>query len=144
MKNSTYFILPLITWACAVNVCGAGELLVCPATLSLVSGVVNPENIPPDYLPVISKGVVRLSGDNMFDGHPNNGVALKPSKSSAGYQKNTWVFEGEYPAGKWFSCDYAEGLIRLTRKLQEPVSQCTDTVKKIKPYGTLTIRLNCE
>lgn len=131
-------------WLSITSLCLANEEMLCPAKVHLVSGNVLSDDIPPDYKSFVSDTTVRLTGITVFDGPPEDGAALKPLSSSQNGEHIKWVFEGEYEKGKWFSCDYANGIIRLIRKIREPSSSCMATVVKTKPYNVLEARLICE
>ena len=116
----------------------------CKDKIRLVSGSVVSEDIPTGYKPFISNMINRLTGVSVFDGPPEDSAVLKPFSVTQKGTQIKWVFEGSYEKGKWFSCDYADGLIRLVQQIPESASVCTATLKKIKPYNTLDSMIYCK
>jgi hypothetical protein len=47
----------------------------------------------------------------------------KPVKSSKTFA--TWIFEGEYPKGKWISCEYGQGAVKLYAEVPGNTRSCT-------------------
>lgn len=59
---------------------------------------------------------------------------LKPSltRKTAGGTIVTWVFEGAYPQGKWLSCEYANGVVSLAKRVVDATNECSITYKRVK------------
>jgi hypothetical protein len=128
----------------SVQASWAAEEFTCKGSLQLAAASVVPQDIPADYHVVVPKTTVRLTGISVFDGPPEEGAALKPASWTAGGDRIKWVFEGTYEKGKWFSCDYANGIVRLSRKIGEPSSACTAAVTKHKPPAGIQAKLTCQ
>jgi hypothetical protein len=144
MKRATWVFIALLLAAGAGELCFAEENIVCPSKARLASGSVATEDVPPGYKTFVSNTTVGVSGVTVFDGPPEDGAALKPSASSSNGETITWRFEGSYEKGKWVSCDYANGLIRLVRQIGEPTTSCTATVKKTGPYKRIEAKFTCK
>jgi hypothetical protein len=109
----------------------------------LATGTVEPEDIPAGYKSLVSNSIVRLTGVSMFDGTAEEGAALKPSSFAANGNVITWRLGGVYDHGKWISCDYANGLIRIVKQASDSVASCTATIKKENPQKTLVAQFSC-
>jgi hypothetical protein len=144
MKRATTLVLALLLIMGAAEFCFAGEDIVCPNRVRLASGNVVPEDVPSGYKTFVSDTPVGLTGVSVFDGPPEDGAALKPSSVTSHEEIIRWRFEGSYEKGKWASCDYANGLIRLTRQVQEPTSSCTAAVRKSGPHKTIEAKFTCK
>ena len=123
----------------------AGEAVFhCKDKVRLSSGNIDAEDVPLGFKPFVSSMVNRLTGVSIFDGPPEDGGILKPLCVTNKDTRIKWVLEGPYENGIWVSCDYADGLIRLVQRIQEPASVCVATIKKIKPYNTLDAYISCK
>jgi hypothetical protein len=125
------------------GVCFASDSYNCPRTVHLASGTVASEDVPPGYESVISNSVIHLSGFSMFDGPPKEGAALKPTSTSSQGNVVTWKFEGSFSRGKWISCDYADGLVRVVVRAVDSVTSCVAEAKTAKPQGNLSASFTC-
>lgn len=145
MKNHLQIFYSLTVLSLLVtNVYGAETTFHCKDKIRLASGNVVPDDVPDGYTPFISSSINRLTGVSVFDGPPEDGALLKPFSVTQKGAQIKWVFEGSYEKGKWFSCDYADGLIRLIQKIPEPASVCIATIRKIKPYNTIAGMISCK
>jgi hypothetical protein len=121
---------------------------VCPETVSISSGTVNSEAIYNGFEAIISKAPIRLSGVNMFDGPPEQGAALMPYSEKSTIKSlgtvSVWKFEGSYPQGKFISCDYAKGLVRITARTDDTVISCVANTETIKPHNTMKAYFSCK
>lgn len=124
------------------SLCFASESYSCPSTVRLVSASIAPEDLPAGYEPLVSNALIRLSGNNLYDGPPKEGAALKPTS----YKGNvtTWMLPGKYPQGVWISCDYAEGLVKAVSRTKDSVTSCVATTEKVKPHNILAVRFVCK
>lgn len=138
-------ILNILTLSLStISYCFANEEVICPATVRIASGSIEPGDVPAGYKPVISNSIERLSGASVFDGSPEQGGAVKSTFSSANDDRIKWVFDKHAEYDVWVSCDYARGLIRLAKQVKPPVSSCTMTSRKIEPTKVLSIKFSCE
>lgn len=120
----------------------AGEqTVVCPERLMQQSAQVNAENIPDGFEFMSRPGRLWLSGLSLYDGHPRDNAVLAPSDESA--TEPVWRFEGDYFDGKWLSCDYGMGHVRLYRKLDDAVAECHAALEGSRQEGNLKIRAVC-
>jgi hypothetical protein len=120
----------------------ASDVYDCPSTVRLASASVAPEDVPAGFEPRVSDSIIRLSGNNLYDGPPENRGQLKPDFAKGDVA--TWTLTpGKYPQGVWISCDYAQGLVKIVARTKESVTSCSVTTKKVKPYNTLTARFVC-
>lgn len=128
----------------ATHFAHAGGQVECPPTLQVQA--MSLVDVPVGFTPVEPVGLVRLSGGNLYDGPPQQEAALKPFSQQTTKQTRsvTWKLQGEYPDGKWFSCDYAQGTLRIARRLEDASTECQMLAKPIAPAGQLSIVLLCK
>ena len=86
-------------------------------------------------------GPLRLSHAGFMQAEPSHREELAPSTISEGKTRDilTWKIEGKYTDGIWLSCQYAGGLVSLSRKIgeAESFSECSVTYwhdKKATPH----------
>lgn len=122
-----------------------GQNISCPETVRVASATLESSDVPAGHKVIVSKSPVRLTGINAFNGPPEDGAVLVPKseRSSRSASTATWKFEGDYPQGKFVSCDYAQGLIRVAARLEDTVSTCTGSTRPTKPYNTLGASFHC-
>ncbi len=116
----------------------------CPLTLQVQA--MSLVAVPSGFTPVEPVGLVRLSGGNLYDGPPQQEATLKPFSQQSTKQNRSmiWKLQGDYPDGKWFSCDYAQGTLRIARRLADASKECQMLAKPIAPAGQLSIALICK
>lgn len=142
MKANLYLVPALLLSLLVTNTYADEAVFNCPDKVRLASGIVVAEDVPSEYQPLISERVNRLTGVSAFDGPPKDGAILKPLIQKR--EQIKWIFEGAYEKGKWVSCDYADGLIRLVQQVPNFTSVCIATIKNVKPYHTLTGIISCK
>jgi len=142
MDRSLRLVTLLIAIGINPGLCFASDLYNCPSTVRLTTAAIAPEDLPAGYEPLVSSALIRLSGNNLYDGPPKEGAALKPT--SAKGNVTTWVLPGKYPQGVWISCDYAEGLVKTVARTRDSVATCVATTEKVKPHNTLAVRFVCK
>lgn len=128
----------------ASGLCFSDESHVCPGKIHLDSASVASEDVPPGFTSLVSRSYIRLTGVSMFDGPPVEGAALMPSSISANDRIIKWTLDGPYEKGKWISCDYAMGLIRIAAQTRDSSLACTATVKKVGLAKTLEAQFLCK
>lgn len=72
-----------------------------------------------------------LTAAGFMQGEPSMRADLRPTstkKTPAG-RVVTWTFVGPYPHGKWLSCDYADGLVSLSKQIPDTTSECSVTYR---------------
>ena len=127
----------------ATGYCWSGETMMCPSTVRVASGLIEPKDVPVGFRPIISNLSERLSGGSVFDGPPEQGGSLKPFSSSEKSHRAKWIFAKEAKYEVWISCDYANGLIRLVKRVQEPVASCTAVFNKTGATSVLEGKFMC-
>jgi len=138
LKSQGLFLFSLIY----VASCSASDTYTCPATVRLASGVVVAEDIPAGSESLVSNSIIRLSGNNLYDGPPSEGAALMPTSTKA--NTATWILADKHPQGVWMSCDYAEGLVKIIKRTADSVTTCVATTKITKPQNTLESTFVCK
>lgn len=136
---------PLLLVAGLVNstACVASEVFNCPATVRLASATVAAEDVPAGYEAWVSDSIIRLSGNNLYDGPPRYMAQLKPDFSKG--NATTWMLHpGNYPQGVWVSCDYAGGLVTIASRVSDAATSCVATTETVKPHNTLAVRFVCK
>lgn len=123
----------------------AGLAHACPTQVRLkpATVVVNPP--APAFTPWVSDTALMLTGASAFDGPPEQGAALKPAsdKRVAGGSTVVWHFEGKFEAGKWLSCDYAQGLVRLAVQVDAATTRCEARTRINKAPARPAVMLAC-
>lgn len=74
-----------------------------------------------------------LTAAGFMQGEPSMRADLKPTstrKTTTG-RVVTWRFAGSYPRGKWLSCDYADGLVSLSKQIPDTIGECSVTYRGI-------------
>ena len=143
MKNLVIRLITFISVLGMSSYCWSSEAMICPSTVRIASGSIEPEDVPAGYRPIISNSFERLSGGSVFDGPPEAGGSLKPFSSSEKSHRAKWVFAKEAKYEVWISCDYANGLMRLVRRIPEPVSACTAIFSKTGETKVLEGKFVC-
>lgn len=98
----------------------------CPAQVRLSQATVAVNPPAPAFTPLVGDTPLPLTGASAFDGPPEEGAALKPAaeRRHATGRSTVWHFEGRFEAGKWLSCDYAQGLVRLAVAVPAASTRC--------------------
>ncbi len=124
----------------------AAEMLDCPATIALDSATIKEKNLGVGFSVLVSDKSLLLSGANVFDGPPEDGAVLKAKNQvkQGAVETLFWQFDGVYPQGKWISCDYAEGFVRLAIKIDDASTRCKVLVGKRNKPEKLTLQFKCE
>lgn len=126
--------------------------LECPATVRLDAPKASASGVPAGTEIVLDARPLRLTGYNFFDGPPAQGAALVPTsdkpargaKGGKGESTATWVFEGDYPQGKFAACDYAGGTVRLVQRMDDAAKRCMATSRTAGNPSVLQVRFRCE
>jgi len=100
----------------------AEQTIVCPERVIQQPGQVLEEDAPAGFEVLSLAGRLWLSGFSVYDGPPKDNAALKPHESTE--ERAVWKFETAYPLGKWISCDYGLGRIKLYQRLDDDVVEC--------------------
>jgi len=132
--------------------------LVCPAQVRLNAATATVSPAAPGFTPLVSDAPLPLTGASAFDGPPEEGAALKPASERRGAAGTTtvWRFErsseGSHEVshevsintGRWMSCDYAQGLVRLTAKVHAGTKNCEARTTPAKAAGRVSVLLACQ
>ena len=95
------------------------------------SGQITSSDIPPNFRTSIYTLPLLLTGFNAYYGPPEKEAAMVPDyKDKSG--DDGWRFDGEFKEGKWLSCDYAGGAIRLATQLDDAIQQCLGVFRHTK------------
>lgn len=85
-----------------------------------------------------------LTGAGFMQAPPEKMAYLKPTSTKD--QKNSttviWKFEGDYPLGKWLTCDYANGAVSMSKEIDKTVTECAVTYEKKNKNRLITV--NCK
>lgn len=95
------------------------------------------EGYVPSPLPLTAAGFMQAP--------PSMRADLKPSattKTKSGIVVE-WVFEGDYPQGKWLSCDYAGGAVSLAKRIPDAVSVCSVTYERVGKNKNSLRQVSC-
>jgi hypothetical protein len=124
---------------------GAQTAFTCPSTVSLASPALAASSVVAPFDGSVSNQPLHLTGVQLFDGPPEQGAALRPqsSKLQRGQEQAEWRFQGDFAAGKWFACSYAQGLALLSTRLPDGVLVCTSQTRAGAIKGRLAVSLKC-
>jgi hypothetical protein len=141
--------LKLLAAMCLVasaGTCFASEAYTCPTKITYASASVAVQNMPPGFESLVPASTVSfLTGSNMFNGHPKEEASLMPNFSSPDGKIDRWDFVGDFSRGKWISCDYERGFVRLVKRVDDSAKSCTATTRTLdKVQKTLEIRYECK
>jgi hypothetical protein len=140
--RSSAFALLLIIGFSLPGYCD--EISVCKTKVSISNGTLAPSNLPAGFQLFVPDTPVFLSGVSVFDGPPAEGALLKPTSISPHGESVVWELSPSSSAGTWISCDYADGLVRLVKKLEQPAADCTATISKTRPPKGIEARFLCK
>jgi hypothetical protein len=144
MRNAASVILVVSVGLGAVTHGHAEETITCPKRAQVGAGAIVSENSPDGFEAFVPSTSLLLTGVTVFDGPPKEGASLKPTKISANGASIQWVLEGATEYGTWVSCDYANGLVRLVKKLVQPIAVCSATLTKSGSPRTLEAGFRCK
>src|SRR5579863_5749958 len=103
----------LYAFAISILICSTcmAKDFTCPEKISVKHGTTQIDNPPPGFRVATSQEPLRLGYATLYDGPPQEMGEQKPTRSRK--TSATWIFEGEYPKGKWISCEYSQGAVKL-------------------------------
>lgn len=132
----------------------ASQSFVCPAQVRLNAATATVSPAAPGFTPLVSDAPLPLTGASAFNGPPEEGAALKPASERRGAAGSTavWRFERSSGSshevsintGKWMSCDYAQGLVRLTVQVHADTKNCEARTVPAKAAGRVSVLLACQ
>ena len=133
MKNpSIKIILVAALLLPLTNAVNATEtLLSCPAKISVESFQIQPPL--PEWHGLI-EWPLRVRGAGFMAGEPATRTHLKHTSETETKEKLilTWKFVGDYPDGKWLSCNYSNGVISFSKRIDDHFSECSVSYRKNK------------
>lgn len=142
---------PLRAWATAIALIIAGipsfparaAEYICPANTLLPKrdSAVSSDG----WTQILQQSPLLLSGANVFDGPPSDLASLVPTREAGkgDHTKAIWKFEGDFPNGKWISCDYGSGAAALVRRINDDATQCTAAYDHQRKPPLLSVRFIC-
>jgi hypothetical protein len=130
----------------ATLACHAGQTHMCPPKIALQSASIAPEYLTGGFAPLVDDSVIWLSGANMFDGPPREGAVLKANTTRREGKTEVlrWDFGNNQQHEKWLSCDYAQGLIRLTLAVGTGYRHCLARATNSGKPAKLAVEFVCE
>jgi hypothetical protein len=141
MKLKSLMLFMLVV----ANASYASETYVCPTHMDISSGSVQLKSMPEGFESLVPQTTVWLNGVNIFDGHPKQRATLIETSTSDHGNISTWKFEGNFPDGKWFSCDYQQGFVSLVKKIDDSAKSCTTKNRWInRAQKELEVTLTCQ
>jgi hypothetical protein len=140
MKTPTLPILLLITglFLCKAS---SGQEFACPSNASIKPGTTELSEIPAGFEARISHEPIRLSYIALYNGPPQEMGELKPNKSDK--KSSTWIFEGPYPGGKWISCEYGDGIIKIYTKVSDTAKECIASTQRKTGSTRIQASVSC-
>ena len=102
----------------------AQDVVACPLTLS--AQAIQIDAPTPEWTSFVNHSL-SLTSVSLMQGAPVTQAHLKPNRTTSTKKGSTviWMFEGEFPEGKWLSCSYGDGAITLSKKIAETYSECS-------------------
>ena len=142
-KTLTGCVLTIFFAAC-LPVCALADTYTCPEFITASS--VNVVNVPDSWQIFKQPNKLKIISAGFYDGQPPDMANLKPYESKKIKNLTTlkWKFEGDYPNGKWLSCDYEGGIVTLAKELLSNISECTVTYKKMNIPNEQTVSISCK
>ncbi|WP_368664713.1 STY0301 family protein [Zoogloea sp. LCSB751] len=113
------------------HVLADGQTVECPLTISAESVYIADHK---DGWTSFVPQPLRLTAAGFMQGEPSMRADLKPSftRKTASSTTLVWAFEGSYPQGKWLSCEYANGVVSLAKRVADTTTECSITYKSVK------------
>lgn len=134
----------LIAWAIGSQCAFAEDAPVsCPLVLS--SELMGPAAVKGDWALFLS-APAKLTGAFFMQSSPEQMEYLKPDSVLRQGKKRieTWMFDGNYPFGKWLACDYADGAVSMSRRLSADVSECSVVYDKGRANPADRVKIDCK
>lgn len=151
MTRSSFFSTSCVPLIYAISI----TTLTCPAYAS-EQRLACPPQLPVETISfpsAVDDGWTRhvpspleLTSAGFMQASPEKMAHLKPFSSIARKNKLlvTWKFEGDYPQGKWLSCDYAGGVLSLSKEIQAELSECVLSYEKNSQGKVRDIQIDCK
>lgn len=122
------------------------ETYVCPPKVQLSSGKISEKFVSPSFTAMVSESPIWLTGASAFDGPPEEGASIKPDRTRKIGKTETsiWVFHGVLDRGKWVTCDYSDGLVRLAAQVNDRSLKCSAAAERRHNPDMLSIAISCD
>lgn len=87
----------------------------------------------------------KLTAIGFSGNEPSKLEDLKPYdiKARKTEKIETWIFEGDYPDGKWISCDYQKGALVRSKRIDDNAKSCSVTYRKVDQGYLVDHRVSC-
>lgn len=121
----------------------ASDRIDCPSEISATS--IQLKNTPDGWTPFLPSSLA-LTAAGFMQAPPEKMAHLKPSSTKENKKRTivTWKFQGDYPQGKWLTCDYAQGAVSLSKEIDRSTAECSVIYEK-KNSGTAgAVRVACK
>ena len=121
----------------------ADQNIACPAEISATSiKIVNPLD---GWTPMIPSALT-LSAVGFMQASPEKMAHLKPFSLHEDKKRVhlTWKFEGDFPQGKWLTCDYAGGVVSISKEVARNTTECAVVYEKKNKDKPDYIRIACK
>ena len=139
------FILPVIRLTISLSL-----ILIARLAFASDMSVACPPEIPIEHIQISTgtdawvqriKSPMPLTSVGFMQAPPEKMAYLKPSSTIE--RKNStsviWKFEGDYPLGKWMTCDYANGVVSKSKEIDKNLTECVVTYDKKSQNRTITL-----
>lgn len=115
----------------------------CPVEIPATSFKVT--NAADSWTPLVPSSLT-LTAAGFMQASPEKMAHLKPFSTSEDKKRVlvTWKFEGDYPQGKWLTCDYAGGVVSLSKEIARSTSVCTVIYEKKNKDKSGFIQIVCK
>ncbi len=130
MKPTSIFLTLIVAACglCAVSVSAGNETVTCPAAFP--TNIIQFGSADEGWKAEFGERPPSLVGWGLDSGPPSELAALIPSGEGKG--QISWSLEGPFPEGVWVDCVYADGALKLTKRLAATSGICTAPSKNVK------------
>ena len=99
----------------------------CPEKIHLANGQPVVDDTTKSWQSTTTESPLWLTNVGIYDGPVKDNAALMPTEEKG--KANKWVFEGDYPQGKFAACEYANGVVKLSQPIEKSATNCIATTK---------------
>jgi hypothetical protein len=126
-----------------LNAGASDQTINCPARIPASSFQF--ANAPEGWTPFVPSPL-ELTSAGFMQASPEKKAYLKPFTTINNNKRviAVWKFEGDYPQGKWLTCNYAEGVVSISKEIARSTSECTITYEKKKKNQADYIQIICK
>ena len=121
----------------------ADQNIECPAAISATS--IKVTNIVDGWTPIVPSSLA-LTAAGFMQASPEKMAHLKPFSTREDKKRAylTWKFEGDFPQGKWLTCDYAGGVVSISKEMARSTTECAVIYEKTNKDKPNFIRITCK